>query len=65
MVGSAFLPPLGTVVGVAVGIRINVAINWEFGGPPKKSAVGHVKDGVKTTTKAIGDWVGGFLFGNG
>lgn len=65
MVGSAFLPPLGTVVGEAVGIGINVAINWEFGGPPKKSAVGHVKDGVKTTTKAIGDWVGGFLFGNG
>ncbi|EFR96626.1 Bacillus transposase protein [Listeria ivanovii subsp. londoniensis] len=65
MVGSVFLPPLGTVVGAAVGVGINVAINWEFGGPPKKSAVDHVKDGVKTVTKAVGDWVGGFLFGNG
>lgn len=65
MVGSAFLPPLGTVVGAAVGVGVNVAINWEFGEPPKKSAVGHVKDGVKTVTKTVGDWTGGFLFGIG
>ncbi|PZL71491.1 hypothetical protein CI088_12140 [Enterococcus plantarum] len=65
MVGSAFLPPLGTVVGAAVGVGINTAINWKFGGPPKKSTVDHVKDGVKNATKAVGDWVGGFLFGNG
>lgn len=53
MVGSAFLPPLGTVVGAGVGLAANWAINEPFGTPPK-SAVQHVKDGVKTVTKEVG-----------
>lgn len=68
MVGSAFLPPLGTVAGAAAGALANIVINHKFGAPPK-SAVDHVKDGVKRATKAIGDkigdLVGGFSFGFG
>ncbi|MGX7420703.1 T7SS effector LXG polymorphic toxin [Carnobacterium gallinarum] len=68
MVGSAFLPPLGTVVGAGVGIGVNMFINHPFGDPPK-STVDHVKDGVKNVTKGIGDkisnLVGGFNFGFG
>jgi hypothetical protein len=48
--GSAFLPPVGTVVGAGVGVGVNILINKKFGDPPK-SAVNHVKDGVKSVTK--------------
>lgn len=56
-VGSLIVPPLGTVVGAGVGLAINTAVNWKFGDPPK-SAVDHVKDGIKDGINKIGSWLG-------
>lgn len=68
-VGSFFLPPVGTVVGLGVGTAVNLAVNHKFGGPPPKSVVDHTKDFVngltsnpgdtlKNTADAIGDKIG-------
>ncbi|WP_234121602.1 hypothetical protein [Clostridium hydrogenum] len=59
-VGSFFLPPLGTVVGVGVGALANMGMNYKFGGPPPESIVDRTKDEVKDTVKSaekFGGWV--------
>lgn len=59
-VGSFFLPPVGTVVGVGVGALANLGINYKFGGPPPESIVDRTKDTVKGTVKSaekFGGWV--------
>lgn len=59
-VGSAFLPPIGTVVGAGVGMLVSAGFHKKFGEPPK-SVTDHVKDlankaidGVKNVAKSIG-----------
>lgn len=54
-IGSAFLPPLGTVVGAVSGMAISSLINDVKFGKPPKSAVNHVKDATKKAVGAIGD----------
>ncbi|MBC1476009.1 hypothetical protein HB852_15435 [Listeria grandensis] len=58
-VGSAILPPLGTVVGAAAGIGISWAVNADipFLDPPK-SLVDCTKDTIKSGTKWVGDQLG-------
>lgn len=51
-VGSWFLPPVGTVVGAATGVLINLAINWKIP-PEKKSAVDYTKDFVSNPVESI------------
>ena len=67
MVGSAFLPPLGTVVGAGVGASINYLMNnYKFNGA---SLVDHTKKELKkwgdeigkfgnNVFKTIGNWLG-------
>ena len=56
-IGSAFLPPLGTVVGAVAGIGVNLLlINLEFGG---ESIVDHTKNIAKGIGDYIGSWLGG------
>lgn len=67
MVGSAFLPPLGTVVGAGVGASINYFMNnYKFNGA---SLVDHTKKELKkwgdeigkfgnNVFKTIGNWLG-------
>lgn len=47
--GSLFLPPLGTVVGAAVGIGIDYVMNKDFdldGDGESHSLVGSIKSGL-------------------
>ncbi|WP_289128421.1 hypothetical protein, partial [uncultured Clostridium sp.] len=53
-VGSFFLPPLGTVVGLGVGVVAGTVINTEFGDPPK-SLVDIVKDGANAGVDTVID----------
>ncbi len=59
-IGSAFLPPLGTVVGAGVGAFTNYVLNDVhipfLGG---KTTVDFVKDKAKD----LGNWLGGLLGG--
>ena len=56
-IGSAFLPPLGTVVGAVAGIGVNLFLNnLEFGG---ESIVDHTKNIAKGIGDCIGSWLGG------
>ena len=56
-IGSAFLPPLGTVVGAVAGIGVNLLLNnLEFGG---ESIVDHTKNIAKGIGDYIGSWLGG------
>lgn len=61
VIGSFFLPPVGTVVGVGAGIMIGSFINFKYGGPPPQSIVDRTKDvvnnAVDSTCKVIGDTV--------
>lgn len=41
--GSVFVPPIGTVVGIAAGTMVGFAVNKKFGKPPK-SVVDRTKD---------------------
>lgn len=52
-VGSAFLPPIGTVVGAGVGIGANVLINRKYDGKslPEKSKE-LINKQIKSTAKA-------------
>lgn len=60
-IGSAFLPPLGTVVGAGAGIVINYVMNnANFG---NKSIVDHAKDGAKQIGNALGDWLDSMIRG--
>lgn len=66
-VGSLFAPPVGTVVGAAVGAGVYFATNAEFIGNPPQSLVDYVKDGahyliseefvtdIKETANAVGE----------
>lgn len=54
-VGSLILPPLGTVVGVGVGITLNVIINSKFSFLGNKAIVEQFKTGTKAITKHISD----------
>lgn len=54
-VGSLILPPLGTVVGVGLGILFNYGVsNYKYGQPPK-TIVEQFKTGTKAITKHISD----------
>ena len=56
-IGSAFLPPLGTVVGAVAGIGANLILNnLEIGG---KSIVDYTKNIAKGIGDYIGSWHGG------
>ena len=60
-IGSAFLPPLGTVIGAGAGIVINYIMNnANFG---NKSIVDHAKDGAKQIGNALGDWLDSMIGG--
>ena len=60
-IGSAFLPPLGTVIGAGAGIVINYVMNnANFG---NKSIVDHAKDGAKQIGNALGDWLDSMIGG--
>jgi hypothetical protein len=60
-IGSAFLPPLGTVIGAGAGIAINYFMNnVNFG---NKSIVDHTKDGAKQIGNALGDWLDSMIGG--
>ena len=60
-IGSAFLPPLGTVIGAGAGIVINYIMNnANFG---NKSIVDHAKDGAKQIGNALGDWLDSVIGG--
>ena len=60
VVGSAFLPPIGTVVGASVGFGISFAVNKKVGKPPKsltehtKDLVNKGVDSLSKRTKKIG-----------
>ncbi|MBC1922094.1 hypothetical protein [Listeria grayi] len=54
-VGSAFLPPLGTVIGMGVGIGISAAADNIKWGQPPKSVIEHTKSAVKKGTKWVGN----------
>ena len=59
-IGSAFFPPLGTVVGAVAGVGINLVFNnVEIGGD---SLVGHTKNIVKGIGDGVGNLIGS-LFG--
>ncbi len=60
LAGSAFLPPLGTVLGAGVGFGASLIVNKKYGKPPK-SVTEHTKDfvnkgvdSISKTTKEIG-----------
>ena len=60
-IDSAFLPPLGTVIGAGAGIAINYFMNnVNFG---NKSIVDHTKDGAKQIGNALGDWLDSMIGG--
>lgn len=66
-VGSAIVPPIGTVVGAGVGVLVSAGLNTEFGTPPK-SIADHSKDlvnkGVDSaikSTKKIGNAIAGWF----
>lgn len=54
-VGSAFLPPIGTVVGAGVGILVSTGLNKKWGEPPK-SALDHIKGGTNKAINKIKGW---------
>ncbi|MBL5768878.1 LXG domain-containing protein [Heyndrickxia sporothermodurans] len=59
-VGSAFFPPIGTVVGAGVGMLVSAGLNMKGGNPPKsltertKDFVNKKVDSVSKTCKKIG-----------
>ncbi|MFZ7946303.1 MULTISPECIES: hypothetical protein [Bacillaceae] len=58
--GSFLLPPLGTVVGGAVGFTVNAAMNFKFGGPPAESITDRVKEMANhpiKTAQAVGSTI--------
>ncbi|MFS0864993.1 hypothetical protein [Fredinandcohnia sp. 179-A 10B2 NHS] len=67
--GSFFLPPVGTVVGAAVGSVIYAGFNWKYGDPPMSfidrrkedmnKAVDWVGEQAGKLANAAGDFVGG------
>ncbi len=54
-IGSAFLPPIGTVVGAGVGIGVSLVLNNKWGKPPK-SALDHIKGGTNKAINKIKGW---------
>lgn len=68
-IGSAFIPPIGTVVGAAVGAGISTAFHMKLPwGKPPKSLSEHTKDlankavdGVKNIAKGIGKKISGWF----
>lgn len=66
-IGTAIVPPIGTVVGAGVGIAASAILNTEFGNPPKSISdrtKDIVNDGVDTAlkaTKKIGKNIAGWF----
>lgn len=57
-VGSFFLPPVGTVVGVVAGATCNFAINYPILGDPKVSLVDYTKDKANEFVDSAGEFIG-------
>lgn len=56
-VGSAFLPPLGTIVGAGVGTVLSTGFHAKFGKPPK-SLSDHTKNAVNGAIKGVKSGIG-------
>lgn len=69
LMGTAFVPPIGTVVGAAAGAALYGAVSWKFIGDPAQSLVDFTKDGanaavdwavegIQDGASAAVDWIG-------
>ncbi|WKB37417.1 DUF456 family protein [Terrilactibacillus sp. S3-3] len=54
VVGSAFLGPVGTVLGALAGTAVSELLNYKFG---KKSAVDLAKDSFHREEQKIASWL--------
>ena len=62
-IGSAFFPPIGTVVGFGVGTMVSYGINYKWGNSSKsisdqsKKVINKGIDSIEKVSKSIGDSV--------